>query len=34
LSVPVYKFLKEPLERAFGKTFYEILEDYNTKSNG
>jgi hypothetical protein len=34
LSVPVYKFLKEPIERAFGKTFYEILEDYNTKNNG
>lgn len=31
LSVPVYKFLKEPIERAFGEEFYEILEDYNSK---
>jgi hypothetical protein len=23
--------LKEPIERAFGEEFYEILEDYNSK---
>jgi hypothetical protein len=26
LKVPVYKFLKEPLERAYGKSFYKALE--------
>ena len=26
LKVPVYEFLKEPLVRKFGKTFYEALE--------
>jgi len=26
LQVPVYKFLKEPLERAFGEDFYEQLD--------
>ncbi|MFM1795085.1 MAG: hypothetical protein RL642_1470 [Bacteroidota bacterium] len=26
LQVPVYKFLKEPLERAYGKSFYKALE--------
>ncbi len=26
LQVPVYKFLKEPLERAFGEAFYKDLE--------
>lgn len=31
LSVPVYKFLKEPIQRAFGEEFYDILEDYNSK---
>ena len=27
----VYKFLKEPIQRAFGEEFFEILEDYNSK---
>jgi len=36
LKVPVYKFLKEPLIRKFGETFYETLESvakecYETK---
>ena len=26
LSVPVYKFLKEPIQRAFGDAFYEALD--------
>jgi len=26
LKVPVYKFLKEPLERMYGKSFYEALD--------
>jgi hypothetical protein len=26
LDVPVYKFLKEPLVRAFGTAFFEELE--------
>jgi len=26
LKVPVYKFLKEPIERAFGEVFYEALD--------
>lgn len=29
LNVPVYKFLKEPLIRAFGETFFEELEVVN-----
>lgn len=37
LKVPVYQFLKEPLERKFGKDFYEKLDAtakhiYNTNS--
>jgi hypothetical protein len=27
LKVPVYKFLKEPLERAYGADWYAELED-------
>ena len=27
LNVPIYRFLKEPLIRAYGKTFYEQLEE-------
>lgn len=27
LNLPVYKFLKEPLIRAFGSTFYQTLEE-------
>jgi hypothetical protein len=26
LKVPVYKFLKEPLVRAYGEDFYEVLD--------
>ena len=26
LKVPVYKFLKEPITRAYGEGFYEALE--------
>lgn len=33
LSVPVYKFLKEPLIRAFGEDFYEAIdEDYLSRT--
>ena len=28
LQIPVYKFLKEPIERAFGSEFYELLDAY------
>ena len=36
-NVPVYKFLREPLIRAFGDSFYEELEIVNSelsKNNG
>lgn len=29
LQVPVFKFLKEPLIRKYGKEYYQYLEDYN-----
>jgi hypothetical protein len=31
LNVPVYKFLKEPLQRKYGKEWYEALEEEITK---
>jgi hypothetical protein len=35
LGVPVYKFLKEPLIRAYGEPFYQDLEkiEIELKSN-
>jgi len=33
LNVPVYKFLKEPLTRAFGETFFNELEIVNEEIN-
>lgn len=29
IKVPVYKFLKEPLIRAYGEEFYQVLEQYS-----
>lgn len=31
LKVPVYKFLKEPLTRAYGEEFYEAIDGYYTQ---
>jgi len=33
LEVPVYEFLKEPLERRFGKDFYKALAKAATMHN-
>lgn len=32
LKVPVYKFLKDPLIRAYGEEFYGILEEYHLQN--
>lgn len=33
LKVPVYKFLKEPIIRKFGKEFYDVLDQIATKKD-
>jgi hypothetical protein len=33
LNVPVYKFLKEPIERAFGTDFFKELEIIDREIN-
>ncbi|MDX1651488.1 MAG: DUF3109 family protein [Brumimicrobium sp.] len=34
LNVPVYKFLKEPIEKAFGEEFFKELETVHTEIKG
>lgn len=34
LDLPVYRFLREPLERRFGKAWYEELEEVASALHG